>query len=61
MRSDPGLAGNVLFLGLESEVFIVEEGPRSADGFTWWFLSAPYDPNIRGWAVANYLSVVQNP
>lgn len=61
MRSEPGLNGNVLFLGLESEVFIVEEGPRSADGYTWWFVSAPYDPNVRGWAVANYLQVVQNP
>lgn len=61
MRSEPGLNGNVLFLGLESEVFIVEEGPQSLDGYTWWFLSAPYDPNVRGWAVANYLQAVQKP
>ncbi len=61
MRDQPGLEGEVLFLGLEAEVFRVVEGPQSADGYTWWFLAAPYDESIRGWAVANFLTVVQNP
>jgi len=61
MRREPGLNGEVLFLGLEAEVFLVIEGPQPVDGYTWWLLSAPYDENVRGWAVANFLSVVQNP
>ena len=61
MRSEPGLNGVVRFLGLESEVFQVKDGPRQADGYTWWFLVAPYDASIQGWAVANYLVEAQSP
>ncbi|UCH60562.1 MAG: hypothetical protein JSV61_03540 [Anaerolineales bacterium] len=61
MRNRPGLEGEVLFLGLESEVFRVVDGPQSADGYTWWFLEAPFDESVRGWAVANFLVLVQNP
>jgi hypothetical protein len=61
LRSDPGLNGTILFLGLEAEVFQVSDGPRQVDGYTWWFLVAPYDNSVRGWAVANYLAEVQNP
>jgi hypothetical protein len=39
----------------------VEDGPKDVDGFTWWYLVGPYDASRRGWAVSNYLSVVQNP
>jgi hypothetical protein len=61
LRAEPGLNGTVRFLGLEAEVFQVSDGPRQVDGYTWWFLVAPYDASVQGWAVANYLAVVQNP
>jgi hypothetical protein len=61
LRSDPGTAGNIKFLGLDSEVFLVKEGPVEKDGFTWWFLTAPVDATKGGWAVSNYLSVIQVP
>lgn len=61
LRSEPGLSGTVRFLGIDGEVFEVQDGPRAVDGYTWWFLQAPYDPNVHGWAVADYLVVVQNP
>jgi hypothetical protein len=61
LRAEPGLNGEVRFLGLESEVFQVRDGPRQVDDFTWWFLVAPYDESVQGWAVANYLVLVQNP
>jgi hypothetical protein len=61
MRSKPGLDGEILFLGLEDEVFRVDGGPQEADGFIWWLLVAPYDETIQGWAVSNYLEIVQNP
>lgn len=61
LRAEPGLESEVLFLALEAEVFQVADGPRSAGGFTWWYLQAPADPARKGWAVANYLAVVQAP
>jgi hypothetical protein len=61
MRSQPGLGGEILFLGLEAEVFQVMDGPSQADGYTWWLLAAPYDPAVQGWAVADFLAIVQNP
>lgn len=61
LRSEPGLGGEIEFLGLEAEVFLVEDGPVLEDGYTWWFLTAPYDESVQGWAVSNYLQTVQNP
>lgn len=61
VRQGPGLDYEALFVGLESEVFNVINGPHEADGYSWWHLSAPYDETIRGWAVSNYLEVVENP
>jgi hypothetical protein len=58
LRAGPGKGNDPLFLGGESEVFLVKGGPQQSDGFTWWFLVAPYDEQRKGWAVENYLSVV---
>lgn len=60
-RTEPGLNGQVIFLAIEAEVFRVSDGPREADGYTWWYLVGPYDPEKTGWAVSNYLQVIQNP
>jgi hypothetical protein len=61
LRSDPSLEGEVRFLALEAEVFQVQDGPQECSGYIWWFLVAPYDEKVRGWAVSNFLTVVQNP
>lgn len=61
LRDQPGLAGTVLMLGSEAEVFRIEDGPQEIDGYTWWKLVGPFDPSRGGWAVVNYLEVVQNP
>lgn len=60
MRDQPGLAAQVLMLGSEAEVFRVEDGPKEADGYTWWYLVGPFDSSRRGWAAVNFLQVVQN-
>ena len=61
IRSQPGLNGEPQFLGYDSEVFIVQDGPREADGFVWWYLVAPYDETRVGWAAADFLSYVPAP
>jgi hypothetical protein len=61
MRSQAGLQGDIRFLAIEAEVFEVVDGPQESDGYTWWFLQAPYDEQVQGWAVSNYLSLVHNP
>ena len=61
LREEPGLGNTVLTLVSDAEVFKVLDGPQTADGHIWWYLSDPYNENRRGWAVANYLALIQNP
>jgi hypothetical protein len=58
IRSGPGTSNPPLFLGMESEVFKVTDGPKESDGYIWWDLAAPYDNTRAGWAASNFLSVV---
>ena len=59
VRVSPGLSSQVRFVAIEAEVFQVIDGPQNIDGYEWWHLQAPYDETINGWAVAQYLGVIQ--
>ncbi len=61
LRSDAGTSKTLNFVAMDEEVFQVKDGPRDADGFTWWMLQAPYDPKRTGWGASKYLTVVQGP
>ena len=61
LRAGAGTNQTMLFVGMDSEVFLIKQGPQEADGFTWWFLEAPYDPSRSGWAASKYLTVVEAP
>jgi hypothetical protein len=61
LRADPGLNGTPVFLGYDEEVFEVREGPQEADGYTWWYLVAPYDETRAGWAAADFLGAIPSP
>jgi len=61
IRSEPGLNGNPDFLGFDSEVFIVRDGPREVDGYMWWYLVAPYDETRAGWAASDFLTYIPSP
>jgi len=61
LRAAPGLDAALLFLGYDAEVYQVRDGPRQADGYTWWYLVAPYDEGRAGWAAADFLSVLSTP
>jgi hypothetical protein len=58
LRSGPGKDYSAHFIGMEAEVFLVNDGPVVADGYTWWHLVAPYDQTRNGWAVSEYLLLV---
>ncbi|HET7012077.1 MAG TPA: hypothetical protein VFI11_14980 [Anaerolineales bacterium] len=55
LRSEPDLQSQILVLGVDSEVFQVDDGPVEADGYVWFYLVNPYDTAKRGWAVSTYL------
>ena len=61
LRSDPSLNGTPVFLGYEEEVFEVRDGPQEADGYTWWYLVAPYDETRAGWAASDFLGAIPSP
>ena len=61
IRSSAGLNAETVFRGEEAEVFVVKDGPQTADGYTWWYLVAPYDETRAGWAVSDFLAVVPSP
>lgn len=61
LRAAPGLSAPLLFLGYDAEVYQVRDGPRQADGYTWWYLVAPYDEGRAGWAAGDFLTLVAPP
>ncbi len=61
VRSAPGLSADPIFLAYDEEVFEVRDGPQDADGYTWWYLVAPYDETRAGWAAANFLALIPPP
>ena len=61
IRSAPGLQADQLFLGYDSEVFLVKDGPITKDEYIWWYLVAPYDANRAGWAASEYLTYIPSP
>lgn len=58
-RQSPSLNGQELFMGFDTEVFNVIDGPRQADGYTWYYLAAVNDVNRKGWAVSQFLSNIE--
>ncbi len=58
LRTQASTTAEVRFLGYESEVFMVTNGPKNADGYVWWYLTAPYDEARSGWAASTFLKPV---
>ncbi len=59
IRQGPGIDFTYFFVANDGDQFSVEDGPRSADGYTWWYVVDPTDENRAGWAVSNYMTVIQ--
>ena len=60
LRATPGLNGEHLFLGFDTEIFEIIDGPQELDGYTWWYLSAPYDDTRAGWAASDFLEAISS-
>lgn len=61
IREAPGVGSQPRFLGMDAEVFLVIDGPRDQDGYTWWMLKAPYDEMRNGWAASRFLQAIAQP
>ncbi len=61
IRSAPGLDSRQQFMGFDSEVFLIADGPRERDGYTWWYVVSNYDDGRAGWAAANFLEAIPAP
>lgn len=59
IRKEPGLGSEVSFLGLDDELFLVQDGPVKIDNYVWWFITAPYDQERSGWAASDFLLPIQ--
>ena len=55
LRAAASRSAERLAVAFDGEAFQVIGGPLSADGLMWWQLQSLADPQLRGWAAANYL------
>lgn len=60
LRSDPGLRTTTLKTVPEGTQLLILDGPRDADGITWWRLRDPSD-SAEGWAAQLYLIPASPP
>lgn len=61
LRSEPGLEKPVKYLASEGQVFEILDGPNEASGYLWWYLVAPMDQTVNGWAVEDFIQIIRNP
>lgn len=61
IRSQPGLEGKQLFLGFDTEAYVVMDGPTELDGYTWYKVAAINDETRVGWAASNFLTLTTSP
>ncbi|GAB4547542.1 MAG: hypothetical protein OHK0023_09080 [Anaerolineae bacterium] len=59
VRSGAGLGAELRFIAAEGAQFVVVAGPQQASGYEWWEIQSTENPTQRGWAVRNFLEVVQ--
>jgi len=59
VRQGPGVEYTYFFVANEGERFVIEEGPREADGYIWWYIADPADPDREGWAAQDWMQIAQ--
>ena len=59
LRSEPSTSSSIQFLGYDLELFEVVDGPIEAEGYWWWYLQTPVEHTRSGWAVEEYLDIIE--
>jgi hypothetical protein len=59
VRQGPGTTYTYFFIAQDGDVFMILDGPREADGYVWWEVSDPNDPDRAGWMVEDYIEVIE--
>lgn len=59
IRQGPGTAYQWMAIGNEGDVFLVQDGPRENNGYTWWFIVDPQNADRAGWAAGEFLQAVE--
>ncbi len=59
MRSSASTSGEINFLAMDDEAFKIIDGPIVKDGYTWWQCEALLDKTRSGWAVEEFLQVLE--
>ena len=59
LRTEPSTGSSIQFLGYDLELFVVVDGPVYAEGYWWWFLETPVEHTRSGWAVEDYLELIE--
>lgn len=54
-RAAASTTAEILTIAMESEAFLVQQGPVESDGYVWFYLTAPYDDTRSGWAASEFL------
>ncbi len=55
IRADANTEAERRSVAQEGAIFLITDGPKEADGLLWWFVKDETDPNLVGWAAADYL------
>ena len=55
IRADASTQAERRSVAQEGSIFLVADGPKQGEGLVWWFIKDEADPNIVGWAAADYL------
>ncbi len=59
LREGAGTNYERLGVAYDGEFFTVEEGPQPGGGYEWWYIVNVDDPNQAGWAVRQYMQVIE--
>jgi len=59
LRTEPNTSSEIQFLGYDLELFKVVDGPIFSEGYWWWYLETPVEHTRSGWAVEDYLAIIE--
>lgn len=59
LRAQPALNAAVVYVAHEGDTLTVQDGPQQAEGHYWYLVVTPNSEPTSGWAVADFLTIMQ--